>query len=505
MKLKAVKILLLFALLGVACIQAVVVGPQPLHNNNRNGYRYNGPAHKYLPSEESSSHGSHLDSSRKQGQQGSSDPYNSQHYPAQQHHAQGTQEYDHQQKELDSWQSALGQQQHQSFGSQQNPQNAYNEGPEYQQYQGFNHQQSQGFNQQQNHGFNQQQNHGFNQQQHQGFNQLQNHGLNQQQHHGFNQQQNHGLNQQQHHGLNHQQHQGSNQQQSYGQHHYQQNPNQLPHLQSQHLAEPAYEPAHFQQQHHSIQGNKLHQQRKELWDSVPEQQSQEHEPWQSTQSLQSSHGFQQQQQHEQFRPQQQHNRFEQQLPLREDLWQPIRELDLEKLPSAEAHATSHKTVAAPGRDVKLVPSYTLSSDIEHDRFIGLDSMDTRLLTQSLPDAYRKQLFASPPEPSSLNQRQHQQLKPVSAAYGGSHGPSLGESPSDFLQMQSHSYQLPSTFSTHADWTQDKEQKQQPATGNRQYSTSAYAVSPSYLHSPVSSQPPKNSLSHPSRDFQPPYY
>ncbi|EDV45445.2 LOW QUALITY PROTEIN: uncharacterized protein Dere_GG12836 [Drosophila erecta] len=444
MKLKAVKILLLFALLGVACIQAVVVGPQPLHNNNRNGYRYNGPAHKYLPSEESSSHGSHLDSSRKQGQQGSSDPYNSQHYPAQQHHAQGTQEYDHQQKELDSWQSALGQQQHQSFGSQQNPQNRYNEGREYQQYQGFNHQQSQGFNQQQNH-------------------------------------------------------------ESYGQHHYQQNPNQLPHLQSQHLAEPAYEPAHFQQQHHSIQGNKLHQQRKELWDSVPEQQSQEHEPWQSTQSLQSSHGFQQQQQHEQFRPQQQHNRFEQQLPLREDLWQPIRELDLEKLPSAEAHATSHKTVAAPGRDVKLVPSYTLSSDIEHDRFIGLDSMDTRLLTQSLPDAYRKQLFASPPEPSSLNQRQHQQLKPVSAAYGGSHGPSLGESPSDFLQMQSHSYQLPSTFSTHADWTQDKEQKQQPATGNRQYSTSAYAVSPSYLHSPVSSQPPKNSLSHPSRDFQPPYY
>ncbi|XP_039500375.1 putative mediator of RNA polymerase II transcription subunit 26 [Drosophila santomea] len=408
MMLKVVKILLLFALLGVACIQAVVVGPQPLHNNNRNGYRYNGPAHKYLPSEESHSHGSHVDSSHKHGQQGTSDPYNSHHYPAQQHHDQGTQEHDHH--------SPLAQQQH-----QQNHQNAYNEGPEYQQH----------------------------------------HGLNQQQHHGFNQQQHHGLNQQY---------------QSYGQQHYQQSPNQLQHHQSQHLAEHAYEPAHFQQQ-----------------------QPQEHEPWHSSQSSQSSHGFQQQQQHEQFRPQQHHNRFEQQLPLREDLWQPIRELDLEKLPSAEAHATSHQTVAAPGRDVKLVPSYTLSSDFEHDRFIGLDGTDTRLLTQSLPDAYRKQLFSSPPEPSSLSQRPHQQLKPGSAAYGGS--------TSDFLQMQSHSYQLPSTFSTHAEWPQDKEHQQQQDTGNRQYATSGYAVAPSYLHTsePHTSQPPTNSLPHPSRDFQPPYY
>ncbi|XP_043660598.1 basic-leucine zipper transcription factor A [Drosophila teissieri] len=430
MMLKVVKILLLFALLGVACIQAVVVGPQPLHNNNRNGYRYNGPAHKYLPSEESHSHGSHLDSSHKHGPQGTSDPYNSHHYPAQQHHEQGTQEHDHQQKELDSWQSPLAQQQHQSFGNQPNHQNAYNEGHEHQQH--------------------------------------------------------HGLNLQQHHELNQQQHYGSNQQyQSYGQQHYQQSSNQLQHHQSQHLAEPA----HFQQQQpHEIQGHKQHQQRKELWDSVPEQQPQEHEPWHSSQS---SHGFQQQQQqHEQFRPQQHHNRFEQQLPLREDLWQPIRELDLEKLPSAGAHATSHKTVAAPGRDVKLVPSYTLSSDFEHDRFIGLDGVDTRLLTQSLPDAYRKQLFSSPPEPSSLSQRPHQQLKPEA---------------SDFLQMQSHSYQLPSTFSTHAEWPQDKEQQQ--ATGNRQYSTGAYAVAPSYLHTsePHTSQPPKNSLPHPSRDFQPPYY
>lgn len=428
---------LFFALLGAVCIQAVVVGPQPLHNNNRNGYRYNGPAHKYLPSEESHSHGSPLDSSHQHDQQGPSNAYNSHHYPAQEQHGQGAPEHDHQQKEVDSWQTALSQQQHESFGNQQNHQNAYNEGPVYQHYQGFNHQQHYGLSQQQQH-------------------------------------------------------------ESYGQEHYQQSPNQLQHHQSQHANEYAYEPAHFQQQqqHHEIQGHKQHQQRKEHWNFVQEQQPQNHEPWQS------SHGFQQHQQ-------QHSNRFESQLPLREDLWQPIRELDLEKLPSAEAHASSHKTVAAPGRDVKLVPSYTLSSDFEHDRFIGLDSTDTRLLTQSLPDAYRKQLFSSPPEPSSLAQGHNQQHKPGSAAYGGSHGPSLGESTSDFLQMQSHSYQLPSTFTTHTEWTQDKEQHQhnpqQQATGNRQYSASAFAVSPSYLHASEASQPPKNSLPHPSRDFQPPYY
>lgn len=79
---------LFFALLGAVCIQAVVVGPQPLHNNNRNGYRYNGPAHKYLPSEESHSHGSPLDSSHQHDQQGPSNAYNSHHYPAQEQHGQ---------------------------------------------------------------------------------------------------------------------------------------------------------------------------------------------------------------------------------------------------------------------------------------------------------------------------------------------------------------------------------------------------------------------------------
>jgi len=356
---------LLFALLGVSYIQAVVVGPQQLHNNNKNGYRYNGPAHKYLPSEEPHSHGSNLDSASDLGhghrQQAFNGPYSSQYYEGQQQ--QGQEHQQHQQQRKESWNSIQGQQPEQ-----------------YERQEAESWQSSQG--------------HGYQQQQHQQFNQQQ----------------------------------------------------------------------HQQQQ-------------------------------------------------------QQHNRYgQQQLPLRGDLWQPIRELDLEKLPSAEAIANSHKTITAPGRDVKLVPSYTLSSDFEHDRFIGLDAQDTRLLTQSLPDAYRKQLFSSPSGPSSLGQRQHEQQLSGSSAYGGSHGGSLGGShggslggsSSDFLQMQSHSYQLPSTHSTHREWPQDKEQQQQHGSqqlvsGNRQYSASAYAVSPPHLHSSQPSQSSKNSLTHPSRDFQPPYY
>ncbi|XP_037726101.1 hybrid signal transduction histidine kinase L [Drosophila subpulchrella] len=479
MKLKAVRILLLFALLSVSYIQAVVVGPQQLHNNNKNGYRYNGPAHKYLPSEESPSHGSNLDSASDLGhghrQQAFNGPYSSQYYQGQQQqgqehqqhgqgqqqHGQGQQQHRPQQEEDDSWQSVFSQQQqqHQSLGNNQqhhqiSGHQAYNEGAAYQQHQGL--------------------------------------------------------------GNGPHRQQASNQQN-----------------QGHQLNQHSYEPSNSQQQqHHQGLGHQQHQQqRQESWNSIQGQQ--EAESWLSSQG----HGFQQQQhqqlnqqQHQQ--QQQQHNRFgQQQLPLRGDLWQPIRELDLEKLPSAEAIANSHKTIAAPGRDVKLVPSYTLSSDFEHDRFIGLDAQDTRLLTQSLPDAYRKQLFSSPSGPSSLGQRQHEQQLNGSPAYGvshggslggsyggslggslgGSHGASLGGSSSDFLQMQSHSYQLPSTHSTHREWPQEKEQQQQQhgsqqlISGNRQYSASAYAVAPSDLHSSQPSQPSKNSLTHPSRDFQPPYY
>ncbi|XP_016949366.1 GATA zinc finger domain-containing protein 10 [Drosophila biarmipes] len=468
MKLKAVSILLLFALLGVSCIQAVVVGPQQLHNNNKNGYRYNGPAHKYLPSEEPHSQGSNSDSDSESGhghrQQGFNGPNSSQYYEGQQQHGQeqqqhgqeqhqhgqgqqqylpGQQQHRPQQEEEDSWQSVFSpQQHHHGLGNNQ----PHHQGPGHQAYSE---------------------------------------------------------------GLGHEQHRQQASKQGYqGYQGYQ----------GHQLNEHSYESPHQQHQ----------QQRKESWSSIQGQQSELYAPqggesWQSSQG----HSFQpqqhqqySQQQHQQL--QQHHNRYDQQqLPLRGDLWQPIRELDLEKLPSAEAQANSHKTIAAPGRDVKLVPSYTLSSDFEHDRFIGLDAQDTRLLTQSLPDAYRKQLFSSPSGPSSVGQRQHEQQLggyqafggsqegAIGASHGGYLGGSRGGSSPNFLQMQSHSYQLPSTHSTLREWPQDEQQQQhgsqQKATGNRQYSASAYAVSPPYLHSSEPSQPSKNSLTHPSREFQPPYY
>ncbi|XP_017011600.2 GATA zinc finger domain-containing protein 10 [Drosophila takahashii] len=440
MKLKAVKIPLLFAFLGFSYIQAVVVGPQQLHNNNKNGYRYNGPAHKYLPSEEPLRQGGHLytDLGQDHRQQSFNGPYSSQYY-------EGQQQHHHQQKNGEPWQSVLPQQQNQNLGNNQQPH--------------------------QNSG-------------HQTFNA--------------------GSVFQQHHGLEHEQQSLSNKQQYHQDHQ---------------LKEHLYEPSNFQQQ----QAPSHQQQRKESWNSVQGQQHPEQhdrlegESWQSSQG----HAFQQGP-HEHLNPQQQHqqHRFEQQQPLRGDLWQPIRELGLEKLPSAEAHANSHTSIAAPGRDVKLVPSYTLSSDLEHDRFIGLDALDTRLLTQSLPDAYRKQLFSSPSvPPSSLGQRkQHEQQLAdspfVDGSHGVSHGGSLGgsfgvSSSSNFLQMQSHSYQLPSTHSTHREWPQNEEKQQgsqqQQVIGNRQWSASAHDVSPPYLHSSQPSPSSENSLTYPSRDFQPPYY
>ncbi|XP_016986495.1 putative mediator of RNA polymerase II transcription subunit 26 [Drosophila rhopaloa] len=464
MKLKAVMLLMVFALLGVSYIQAVVVGPQQLHNNNRNGYRYNGPAHKYLPAEVS--HGSSLDSDRQQEplhrQQGFNGPHNSQYYEGQQQHGQQHQQHRHQSEEDDSTQSGFSQQQHQSLAHQQHFQNvanqAYNKDSDYQQPHGLGHQQRYQSSDQEQH--------------------------------------NHHLGSNQHQNNHEKQHQGSG------------------HQINEHSYETAY--PQQQQQHHQHLSHQQHpQQTVEPWNAVhQQQQSQEGGSWPSSQG----HSFQHQQ-YEQFQPQQhqqqqqQNNRFEQQLPLRGDLWQPIRELDLEKLPSAEAHANSHKTIANPGRDQKLVPSYTLSSDLEHDRFIGLDALDTRLLTQSLPNAYRKQTFSSPSGPSSLSQRQHEQQLAGSPGFGGSHGgfPAGSAGSADFLQMQSHSYQLPSTHSIHRKWPQNEESQQQlgsqqQATGNRQYSASAYAVSPPYLHSSFQpSQSSKNSLNHPSRDFQPPYY
>ncbi|XP_017116069.1 putative mediator of RNA polymerase II transcription subunit 26 [Drosophila elegans] len=468
MKLKAGMTLKLFALLGFVCyIQAVVVGPQQhLQNNNRNGYRYNGPAHKYLPAEESHNGSSNSDADRQHQeqnhrQQGYNGPYNTQHYGGGQ---QQQQQHQHGQQD-ESWQSVFPQQQHQSLGHQQHHENSGS----YQQHQGLGPQQG-----------------------HQSSSQEQYYQSSSQEQHHL------ASNKEQH-------HLGSNQEQ----HHLGSTQELYKHQSSSHqLNEHSYEPAYSQQQHQQQQqqqqqqqhyqnvGHQQQQQHQQSWNSVHQQhERQEIEPWQSSQQ------YQPQQQQQQQQQQQHYNRFEQHLPLRGDLWQPINELDLEKLPSAEAHANSHKTIASPG----LVPSYTLSSDSEHDRFIGLDALDTRLLTQSLPDAYRKQIFSSPSAPKQQQHEQQLAGSPNESFHGGS------PSASDYLQMQSHSYQLPSTHSIHREWPQNEEQQQQRqhqqySNGNRQYSDSAYAVAPPYLHS--SSQPSqssKNSLTHPSRDFQPPYY
>ncbi|KAH8339557.1 hypothetical protein KR074_006174, partial [Drosophila pseudoananassae] len=387
------QIVVLVALLGIHALEAVVVaggggGHQQLHNNNRNGYRYNGPAHKYLPVEQPEHHQEHQDHQ----QNGYNGPYSSQHYQEQR------QQQPHGGKDQ-TWQPVFSQgvsQGHQISGGQK---------PHHQTQDG------------------------------------------------------HQIG-----GKQHQQHNHNN--------------------------EPSYEPLashHFggeswnshQEQHGSQKGESWnsqsgHQghQKVESWPSNQVQyETQRGESWQSHQGHQGSqrgdhnHG--------------QDNQY------RGDLWQPIREHDLEKLPSAEAHATSHKTFANPGKNSKLVPAYTLSSDAEHDRFIGLDSLDTRLLSQSLPDAYRKVPFTSPSGPPS--QRHEQQL-------GGS-------TFSGYLQMQSHSYQLPSTQTTHREYPQEQQH-----SGNRQYSANAYAVSPSYLHGSQSLNPSAQfHLSHPSREFQPPYY
>ncbi|XP_017054567.1 putative mediator of RNA polymerase II transcription subunit 26 [Drosophila ficusphila] len=546
MKLKAVRLVVLLALLGVSYIQAVVVGPQQRPNNNRNGYRYNGPAHKYLPSEEPLSDGSNRDSHRPQEekqQHHSHQEWQQSHGPEQHQERQQPQTQRHRQEESDSWQSVLSNQQYQSLGQQQPQQNsdrqAHSEGSNYQQHQSLGH------NQQHHHELGHQQQH--EQQQH----------LHAQHHHGSGRQPNEHYSepahpqQQHHHELGHQHHQEQREEswnsvqrphhQGYGlqqQHHHE-----LGHQQQQEQREESWNsvqrPHHQgyglqQPPEHKLGHQQQQEQRVESWNLVqhpqhhqgyglqqqPEhklghQQHQRVESWSSVQHPQhhQGYGLQQQQPEQHQQQQEQPNRYEQRRPLPGNLWQPIRELDLDRLPSAEAHANSQKTIPSPGQDVKLVPSYTLSSDLDNDQFIGLDALDTRLLTQSLPNVYRKQLFSSPSGLSSLGQRQHDHQLSGSPASSGSHGSyhgsALDGASSDFLQMQSQSYQLPSTQSTQRDWPQNEEHRQhesqQEIIGKRQYSASAHAVSPPYLHSPQPLQSSKNGLTHPSREFQPPYY
>ncbi|KAH8419668.1 hypothetical protein KR009_000690 [Drosophila setifemur] len=466
MKLKTSKMYLLFALLGISAIQAVVVGGHQLqlHNNNRNGYRYNGPAHKYLPVEEPQHHNS-LDHanhhSQEHHQQGFNGPYSSQYYEVQQHerehqqhqqgqqlHKQGQQLHQPQSKEELSWASVFARQQHhQGPGHQQ--QHHQGAGLQQQHYQVAKAQQQyyqgsgphpQGSDYQQYH-------QGSSDQLHQG---LEQHHQGLEQHHQISDhQENHDVSA-------YQQNQGS------GQHQHHQGSGQQTHHQGQqqHRNEYFYEPvySHQQQQHHS--GNQ--QQQHSGWNGGSWHSNQKGESWnlnprKEGESWPIGQISQQQQPSTNLRP---------------DLWQPIHSvLELEKLPYAEAHASSHKRISASGME----HAYTLSSDADHDRFIGLDSTDTHLMTQSLPDAYRKKLFNSPASPSSLD---------------------------GFLQMQSHSYQLPSTHTTPKEYP-EQHQQQGGLSGNRQYLHPSSSSSSTHLSQ--LSLTAQNSLNHPSREFQPPYY
>ncbi|KAH8289671.1 hypothetical protein KR054_009018, partial [Drosophila jambulina] len=432
-------IFLLAALLGVSSIQAVVVGgPQQLVNNNRNGYRYNGPAHKYLPAEET-----HQEEQQQQQQQGHpqsfNGPFNKEYYEGQRQKEQ---------QEENSWQSAFAQQHQQ------------------QQHHLQQHYLQQHYLQQQHH---------LQQQPHHHPNQISSYQPHQESSYHYQ-----GLAHQQGH---HQEGYNSYQQQQEQQHHQQ--------ISGSHHNEHSYESGQDQQHHQGLgQQNHHYQQGQEgqggpgvlggSWNSnqqLNEYNQQRGESWQ-----QGSHGI------EPWNSNRGHNKHSQQLGGSESwpgsaqsqhyghqhhhhhgdsLWHPIQEHELEKLPTAEAHASSQKILAKPSKDVKLVPTYTLSSDAEHDRFIGLDSQDNRLLTQGLPSAYRKHTFASPV---------NQQLS------GSASSSSSGK---DYLQMQSHSYQLPSTHSTHREWPQQERgpsSSYSPLGGNRQFSVSAYAQSSPAIYS-----------------------
>ncbi|SPP89081.1 putative mediator of RNA polymerase II transcription subunit 26 [Drosophila guanche] len=401
--------LLLSAALAATTVQAVVQPGrnQQLFNHNRDGYRYNGPAHKYLPAEgppsteagiitgpwqSHGSHGNHIPQFLEQ-QQGYNGPYNTQPYGQ----GQGQGQEPHRQEEH-SWQQV----QHQ----QQRPepwQSAQGLGQQGQQY--------------------------------------------------------------------HQQHQS----QSYHQQHHQD---------VEYSTEHQGRPAEHHQQGFLLQ-QESHQQRPESWQAAHGQ------------------GFAQ----EQHQQQEQEHEQQQQQPLGTH-WQPSQVgHNSERFPLALAHASSHKTVAAPARDIKLVPAYTLSSFSDQDRFIGLDALDTRLLSQSLPDAYQRVPFNAGQPPSrqqGLGQVQGQRHEEL---LGGSPQQQQHQQSQDYVQMQSHSYQLPSSHTMQREWPQ---QQQQHNSGDRHYSESAFALSSnpsphSSSHSLNPSYSQQNYLSHPSREFQPPYY
>lgn len=161
-------------------------------------------------------------------------------------------------------------------------------------------------------------------------------------------------------------------------------------------------------------------------------------------------------------------------------------------------ATSHKVAAAPATAGHAVASYALSAGTHSPRPVELDVRDVGLMTQALPEPHQQQLFAAPAS-------YEQQL-------GGSSGSSSGSS---YVQMQSHSYELPpsisSSYSSSGSSTAQREypasaqqhqqhrQQQQHAAAAAEYATTGqpYPESSFFHGSSASSSPSHSSHAYPS--------
>ncbi|XP_068154450.1 probable basic-leucine zipper transcription factor Q [Drosophila tropicalis] len=421
---------------------ALATGGQAVVHGNRNGYRYNGPSHKYLPAEGAPS----TDAVTTTG-----------HWQPQVHEEQREREPDYLGNRQEHWQpqqsghkesSSLGQQQQHQQGYRQEQQGHFQHAHPLQEVEYLIHQQRP-----------------------QGFSQYQG---NRQSESSYGQQQLQHENHKQQHSENHWD-SSSHQHQQQGPHKQQQLPQQTeshwdssayqqqqqgPHKQQQQAENPwehqqhgsrqqqqqqlqSYWESSFGQQHQHQQGS--HQQQKENnWESSYGQHGSQQQPenhWSGPLSSNNIHGSQGS---DRWQPSSSHASY------------PLQSLDL--LPVAHAHANSQKTLARPTNHVNQIPGYTLSSNPEHERFIGLDAADNRLLTQSLP-------FQSPSAPFRPGNNHHeQQHGQSSTGHGHSH---------NFLQMQSQSYELPPTQHTQHGW--------------------------------VASQSAHSHANEPNRQFQPPYY
>lgn len=246
-----------------------------------------------------------------------------------------------------------------------------------------------------------------------------------------------------------------------------------------------------QQQQHSNRPQQHQQQYQQQYDSSREQLSsnswQQQPPRQQQQLL---HSYWQQQQHlpgNAWKQQQLDAARQQQLHLNLNL-----DGDSDNDNSNELNpfqfATNHKVAAAPATAGHAVASYALSAGTHSPRPVELDVRDVGLMTQALPEPHQQQLFAAPAS-------YEQQL-------GGS---SSGISSGSYVQMQSHSYELPPSISSsyssgsstaqreYPTSSQQHRQQQQHAAAAAEYATTGQPYPESnFFHGSSASSSPSHS-------------